>query len=101
MNAFPGSSRMWSALAVLGASALCSCVSPEQIAARQEAKQVATCQSYGAVPGSTEYVDCRLRLTEVQAQNNAAIAGDLGRRLGNVPNCANLPPAQAFACGAR
>jgi hypothetical protein len=88
------------ALVVLSASILVGCLTSEQIAARQEAKQDATCRSYGVVPGTPEYVDCRLRLNQVQAQNDATTTSNLGRRLGNVPNCTNLPPAQAFGCGA-
>src|SRR5450755_234396 len=76
------------------------CLTAEQIAAQQDAKQDATCRSFGAAPGSPSYVDCRLRLVQMQSQNDTSNATALGQRLGNVPNCANLPAAQAFACGA-
>ena len=82
--------------AALLAWTLCSCASPQQIAARQDA----VCQSYGATPGTPEYADCRLRLVEMQNRNDLERRRTLSRGLANASNCANLRPAQAFACGA-
>src|SRR5712691_7650704 len=96
MNAFPSRSRTQFVLAGLFAWALCGCASPEQIAARQDA----ICQSYGAVPGSPEYTDCRLRLVEMENRNDMERRRALSQGLANASNCANLPAAQAFACGA-
>jgi hypothetical protein len=96
MKALLGRIRTPGILATSLACPLCSCANPEQIAARQDA----VCQSYGAKPGTPGYTDCRLRLVEMQNRNDTERGRTLSQRLTNVPNCANLPPAQAFACGA-
>jgi hypothetical protein len=48
----------------LAAVTLAGCVTPEELAARDDA----TCQSYGAAPGSSSYTDCRIRVAEQRQQ---------------------------------
>lgn len=43
---------------------------PEQIAAAQDAE----CRSYGAKPGTDAYVDCRMRLVQMEQQRRTALA---------------------------
>lgn len=59
-------------LIVLGlAVVLGGCATPEQLAERDDA----TCQSYGAAPGSSAYTDCRLRVAQERRQAiQAAVA---------------------------
>jgi hypothetical protein len=62
--------------ALLGTLALASCAGslaeqafmPDRVAARDDA----TCQSYGASPGSQRYQDCRLQLDANRTQENAS-----------------------------
>jgi hypothetical protein len=96
MKALLGGIWMPGILATILGWPRCSCANPEQIAARQDA----VCQSYGAKPGTPEYTDCRLRLVEMQNRNDIERRRALSQGVADVPNCANLPPAQAFACGA-
>jgi len=47
--------------------------SPQAIAASDDAQ----CQSYGAVPGSQEYIQCRMNLDNQRAQMRQMIAGQI------------------------
>lgn len=47
--------------------------SPQAIAANDDAK----CQSYGAVPGSQDYIQCRMNLDNQRAAMRQAVAGAL------------------------
>ena len=51
------------------AASLAACVSPQQREAQYEAK----CAALGVPRGSEHYYDCRLRLEQIDAINNAAI----------------------------
>jgi len=69
--------------------ALAGCATPAQRAQYAEANLIAqnntddaTCRSYGAVPGSDAYVACRMRLTQIRANEDAqASAQDAQRRM--------------------
>ena|SRR5712691_5334291 len=86
--------RPW--LVALGLAMLASCASPAQIAARHDG----ICQSYGAVPGTPPYMDCRLRLSEMEQQASFERRRAVGQALVGAAACSHLPAGQAFACGA-
>jgi hypothetical protein len=54
---------------------LASCANSAERAAALDAKQDATCRSYGATPGTDSYTQCRLSLNAQQQQQQAAILG--------------------------
>jgi hypothetical protein len=47
-------------VAIAGAAALSGCVTAEEMAARNARADDASCKSYGAAPGSSEYFTCRM-----------------------------------------
>jgi len=61
----------WSS-AILLAASLAGCVTAEE-QARQVALQDSKCRSYGAVPGSSAYVQCRAQLDAAQTQAQATL----------------------------
>lgn len=54
--------------AILLALLLAGCASRQEIAADDDA----TCQSYGAQPGSNAYVECRMRRDNIRQQGAEA-----------------------------
>lgn len=55
-------------IAALALLALTGCASQQQIAANDDA----TCQSYGAVPGSNAYIQCRMQRDGIRQQGAEA-----------------------------
>ncbi len=72
------------ALLLLG---LANCASPAEIAARQDA----TCQSYGLVPGSPGYAECRMRLAQMQHEDNMQRRAALSQALMNAGDAMSQP----------
>jgi hypothetical protein len=60
----------------------------------------ALCQSYGALPGTPQYTDCRLRLRQEHIAAFGQGWSSTVHGLANAGDCANLPPGPAIACGA-
>jgi hypothetical protein len=56
---------------------LAGCASRQELAASDDA----TCQSYGAPPGSQNYFDCRMNLDQARAQNRRAAVQGLANGL--------------------
>jgi Tfp pilus assembly protein PilV len=84
-------------VAILIAATLCGCSAfREQVAQQDDAE----CRSHGALPGTAEYTDCRLRLRQEHIAAFSQAWTSTGASMRNAGNCANLPAAEAFACGA-
>lgn len=81
------------ALAVVTAAALSGC------AAQMASQDDATCQGYGAAPASPEYVDCRVRLTEMHNQQARQFGAALSRGIAANSNCNSPSKIDAFTCG--
>ncbi len=64
------------AFALTGCLSLPKPPSPQEIAARDDA----TCQSYGAKPGTDMYVSCRMQLAQERQRERAAIIGAIAQR---------------------
>lgn len=64
---------------LIGASCamLAGCVTPEQLAARDDA----VCQSYGAAYGTPQYTDCRMRVAQQRQQAVQAAFAQMNENL--------------------
>jgi hypothetical protein len=56
------------------ALAMSGCVTPQEREAMQTRADDASCQSYGAKPGSPEYVQCRTAKSQQHEMANATMA---------------------------
>lgn len=93
-------------IAVLCATLLLSgCISAEKrqrLERAHEAAHDAKCRSYGAVPGTQGYLQCRLALTQLEAQQDAAQAAAAQRALQGfqraMKSYAAPPPSSSLHC---
>jgi hypothetical protein len=63
---------LWLMLAL--ATTLSGCVTAEEREANIAADDAATCESYGAQPGSQAYIQCRMQRDQQHQANNLALA---------------------------
>lgn len=56
------------------AAALSGCVTTQEMEARVAAKDGADCQDYGAVPGTSGYLQCRMLLRQQHVEQTAIAA---------------------------
>jgi hypothetical protein len=59
-------------IAVMGALALCSCVSDKEREAMLAAEDSNRCQSYGLQYGTPQYAECRMRIDQQRTTLRAA-----------------------------
>lgn len=63
---------------------------PERVASREDA----TCQSYGANPGSDRYQNCRMQLAQMRGQHNAQVMAIMAA----AASTPLIPPKQSLDC---
>jgi hypothetical protein len=83
------------AIAAIAVASLAGCASPQQLGAQDDS----ACQSYGAIPGTPAYSDCRLRLAEMRNQNSDAFRRSLAGGLANTGNDNPNTAGGAFSKG--
>lgn len=71
---------------VLAALLLSGCAIKEHMQQRNAARDDATCQGYGALPGTEAYMNCRIQL---DASRRAAAAAYMGGVIQNRPKVCN------------
>jgi hypothetical protein len=82
-------------IAAIAAVSLAGCAGPQQLSEQDDS----VCQSYGAVPATPAYSDCRLRLAEMRNQNNDAFRKSLAGGLANTGNGNSDSAGGAFSKG--
>ena len=83
-------------LLVLGAVLVLSgCAVKEHMQQRDAAAADTQCRSYGAVPGSTAYVNCR---AQIEAGRRAAAGAFMGGVIQNQPRGLPAQPARTGIC---
>lgn len=86
--------RTMIAAAAVAALPLAGCQTTEQI----EAANAATCESYGAVPGTPAYAQCRIALRQVAEQRAAARRAHVDRVLADYQRQQRATQARRFTC---
>lgn len=84
---------MYRFLIIASLSLLCSgCLTTEEQAAQIAAADDASCQSYGAKPGTDIYIQCRMQKDQQRQANRAAVAAAIASQPAPQPYYAPVQP---------